>query len=319
MAEPRDHVPEQQRGADPVRPREPDHPAQVPARLADLQARLERLPAGHPSSPYRDDGSRKPPPPDLAEHELPLPDERPADTGRRDQDLAAGDRARIGTDGSWDWKGHHLSPEQSRIADEALARCRGAEGRDAEGNYGDHGLTPAMRRIEAQLDHGHLAEDTEAHALKDPDRFKEKLAQLIKDEPDKSAQQHADEIHDGIRYTFILDADDYASSVEHAIGILEEHGFELGVIKNNWGNDEYKGLHTRWTDNASGRRFEVQFHTDASWQAKEWTHGAYGRINDLTTPTAEREGLRAYQRDVSGRVAKPTGWEEVADYRKEGW
>jgi hypothetical protein len=319
MPEPRDHVPEQQRGADPVRPREPDHPLQASAQLAGLRARLDRLPAVHPSSPYRDDGSRKPPPPDLADYELPLPGERPAGTGRPDQDLAAGDKARIGPDGSWDWKGQRLTPEQSRIADDGLARCRDAEGRDAKGNYGDHGLTPAMRRIEAQLDHGHLAEDTEAHALKDPDRFKGKLAQLIKDEPDKSAQQHADEIHDGIRYTFILDDDDYVSSVKRATAIIEKHGFEHGVRKNCWGKDEYKGVHTRWRDDASGRRFEVQFHTEASWQAKQRTHGPYNRINDLTTPTAEREGLRAYQRDVSAQVAKPTGWEDITDYRKEGW
>ncbi len=54
------------------------------------------------------------------------------------------------------------------------------------GNYGEQGLTPAMRRIEAQLEHGHLVEDTEKFALKDPDRFKEKLAELIADNPDKS-------------------------------------------------------------------------------------------------------------------------------------
>ncbi len=95
---------------------------------------------------------------------------------------------RIGPDGSWDWKGRHLTPEQSRLADQALAKCRDAEGRDADGNYGDHGLTPAMRRIEAQLDHGHLVEDTEKFALKDPDRFKEKLAKLIHPAPQMKAQ-----------------------------------------------------------------------------------------------------------------------------------
>jgi hypothetical protein len=44
---------------------------------SDLPARLERLPLNHPSSPYRDDGSHKPPPPDLTKYELPLPDDDP--------------------------------------------------------------------------------------------------------------------------------------------------------------------------------------------------------------------------------------------------
>jgi hypothetical protein len=312
-------VAEQERSPDPARPREPDHPREAPAQSTDLQSRLERLPVGHPSSPYQGDGSRKPPPPDLADYELPLPDELPSGTDQPDPHLPEGDAARVGPDGSWEWKGRHLTPEQSRIADQALAKCRDAEGRDANGNYSDHGLTPAMRRIEAQLDHGHLAEDTEKFALKDPDRFKEKLADSIRDEPDKSAGQHADEVHDGIRYTFIFDFNEYVSSVKNMTDKLEEHGHELGVRKNNWGSDEYKGINTRWRDDVSGRRFEIQFHTEASWQAKQETHDAYAKINDLNTPTAERERLRAYQREVSVGVTRPTDWEEISDYRREGW
>ncbi len=173
---PQDHVAEQEVSADPARPREPDHPREAPAQSTDLQGRLERLPVGHPSSPYRNDGSRKSPPPDLAQRELPLPGKPP---DRPDSHLQAGDAPRVDPDGSWHWKGRDLNPEESRIADKAVAKCRDAEGRDADGNYGDHGLTPAMRRIEAQLDHGHLVKDTEKFALKDPDRFKEKFAGRI--------------------------------------------------------------------------------------------------------------------------------------------
>ena len=55
------------RESDPVSPREPD------PIMAELQERMERLPHGHPSSPYNDDGSRKPPLPDLSDYELPIP------------------------------------------------------------------------------------------------------------------------------------------------------------------------------------------------------------------------------------------------------
>jgi predicted ABC-type ATPase len=40
---------------------------------AGLQELLEQLALGHPSSPYNADGSRKPPPPDLSDYELPIP------------------------------------------------------------------------------------------------------------------------------------------------------------------------------------------------------------------------------------------------------
>jgi len=61
----------------------------VPGSRADLRQRLERLPYGHPSSPYHVDGERKPPPPRLKHLELapPVPDrqsEPPARSGADD-------------------------------------------------------------------------------------------------------------------------------------------------------------------------------------------------------------------------------------------
>jgi hypothetical protein len=306
----------QDRTAEQREPLEADRPPEVQPPQADLDARLERLPIGHPSSPYRDDGSRKPPPLDLSKYELPLPDEHDfaAEPG-----APAEDQASIGPDGSWSWKDCHLTPEESQAADLGLAQRHDAEGRDADGNYGDRGLTPAMRRVEAQLDCGTLVEDTEKYALKEPDRFKEKLFELIRDEPDKSIEQHVAEIHDGIRYTFVSDDEDYVRTVSQATDILKASGFELGVRKNEWSNDEYKGVNTRWQDHESGCRFEVQFHTHESWQVKQATHSAYTQIHDTRTPTEERERLRAYQREISSSLVLPAGWESITNYRKEGW
>jgi hypothetical protein len=142
---------------------------------------------------------------------------------------------------------------------------------------------------------------------------------LIRDEPDKSVEQHVYEIHDGIRYTLVSDCEDYVRTVNQASTILKDSGFELGVRKNRWGNDEYKGVNTQWRDHESGCRFEVQFHTHESWQMKQVTHSAYARIHDTRTPPAAREQLRAYQREISSRLILPSGWESIKDYRKEGW
>ena len=240
------------RGSDsPRRPDPPEGPVDRPARgsLTDLRQRLERLPPGHPSSPYHDDRSRKPPVIRLKDLELPLPgeagtgeteahqahaDEAHADDSYADNargystypdDAQAGDAQRgeperpetdwperpetgpsdavenapgaleetgsrpasdpprIGADGSWEWKGQRLTSGQCKIADEMLSRCRAAEGRTVFGTYSDSGLTPAMRRVEAQLEHGHLVPETEKFALKSADRFKEKLAKLIARSP----------------------------------------------------------------------------------------------------------------------------------------
>lgn len=344
MPGPQDQVP---RPEQPVReaphpethsPRETDAPREAHASTDTLRERLERLPPNHPSSPFREDGSRKPPPPDLKKLSLPLPDEPSPDTGTPadNSDLAtdsshgratdqspatpdAEDKPRVGPDGSWDWKGWHLTPEQSRVGDQAAERCRSAEGRDVDGNYGEHGLTPAMYRIEAQLDHGRLVDKTEEFALKSPDRFKEKLASLVEAEPDKSVSDLAADIHDGVRYTFLFDHSSYVAGFENATELLESSGYELGVRKNTWNHEEYKGLNTRWQDPASRIRFEIQFHTPESWQAKQQTHDAYEKINNVQTPTAEKERLRAYQREISSKLTTPPNCDTIKDYRKEGW
>ena len=63
------------------------------------------------------------------------------------------------TDGAWEWKGLRLEAEANRIADEELSARRTAEGRESDGSYGDQGITPAMRRVEARLEHGTFTEE----------------------------------------------------------------------------------------------------------------------------------------------------------------
>jgi hypothetical protein len=313
-------VAEQERSPDPARPRESDHPREAPGQSADLQSRLEQLPVGHPSSPFRDDGSRKPPPPDLADYELPLPDDPPAKSDQPDSRLAT-DKPRIGPDGSWDWKGWKLTPEQSRIADAALAKCRDAEGRDADGNYGDHGLTPAVRRVEAHLDQGRLAADTETHALKEPDRFKEKFAKLKSDESDSNPYEVISRINDGVRYTFIFEEEQYSSGVTDVCTALSTAGFESYERKNAWIDDTkpYQGVNSTWMDHRSTQLFEVQIHTPASWRAKQESHPAYEVIEARDSTAEERAGAVELQNRIFREVPIPQGITDISSYRKEGW
>src|SRR5437763_9782972 len=58
----------------------------------DLRQRLERLPRGHPSSPYNADGSRRPPPPDLRALELPRSGEAPPDEAITHRPASAPDK-----------------------------------------------------------------------------------------------------------------------------------------------------------------------------------------------------------------------------------
>ena len=239
-----------------------------------------------------------------------VPGHRPAD--RRP------DEPGFGGDGRWKWKGLELSPEANRAADEGLAVRQAAEGRDAEGNYGEGGLTPAMRRVEAELEHGTLLPDTEKFALKSPDRFKEKLAKMISLEPDVTSGDHVARIHDGIRYTFIFEDQFYSAGVRAAENCLAGHGYKLVGRKPSWLGKEYRGINTQWRDPASGQLLEVQFHTPASWDAKQRTHDSYEKVQNPATPAEERGRLRDYQREIASSVTIPPGALEFATYKEEG-
>jgi hypothetical protein len=224
---------------------------------------------------------------------------------------------RIGPDGSWEWNGRYLTPDEYRIAEEALTRCRVAEGRNVFGSYGHSGLTPAMRRIEAQLESGELLPDTEGRALKSPERFMERLADLILRHPDKTAEELSLEVHDGIRYAFIFDVDDYAEATLQAHSRLKGHGFELEARWNGWESREYKGINSRWRDPAHDMVFEVQFHTAQSWDVWQRARGAYKRITDPRTSPAERARLRAVHAENSARIPVPPRSAAIPDFRKE--
>jgi hypothetical protein len=264
------------------------------------------------------------PPDELPRRQADEPPAEPRSRAELYADLRAADRARptdndhTTPDGGWSWKGLRLDSSANHVADQQLAARRAAEGRHPDGSYDDRGLTPALRRVEAQLDHGTLIPDTEKFALKSPDRFKEKLAKMIERRPDATVTELAGEIHDGIRYTFIFDPAHYTDQTHRACASLAGDGCELIRRANRWGGDEYKGVNTRWDDPRSGQSFEVQFHTLGSWEAKQRTHETYEKIEDPETPVSQVEALRTYQRAISASLEIPDRWEEIRDYRKPG-
>jgi hypothetical protein len=230
---------------------------------------------------------------------------------------AAGDQPRFGGDGGWAWKGLELSPGANGAADQGLALRRAAEGRDAEGNYGEGGLTPAMRRVETELEHGTLVPDTEKFALKSPDRFKEKLARMIERYPGQPCERLVSAIHDGIRYTFLFPTEDYTAGVADATQALRSNGYDPRMRKPSWREGDYRGVNTRWCDTGNGVLFEVQFHTPESWEAKQNTHDIYEKLCDTrsTTP-AEREQLEEQQRLIVAAIPVPPGVETITHYVK---
>jgi hypothetical protein len=122
------------------------------------------------------------------------------------------------------------------------------------------------------------------------------------------------EVKDAIRYTFCYLEDLYAEGVHADCGRLESAGFERVDRRNLWDGLEYKGVNSRWRVPESGQLFKVQFHTQASLDAKEETHGAYEQIRSLPDDDAEVGKLHTYQREVTAKVPIPPGALGIPDY-----
>jgi hypothetical protein len=153
--------------------------------------------------------------------------------------------------------------------------------------------------------------------LKNSERIKEKVADKLDAEPDRSPAEVVQGMADAIRYTYCFDATDYASGFADIKGRLEASGYEMYYSKNFWADSEYKGVNSRWIT-SEGQRFEVQFHTAESFHAKhEVTHLAYERIRDPRTSEHERGELREFQRDVSSWIPIPPGALDISDSKKE--
>jgi hypothetical protein len=163
-------------------------------------------------------------------------------------------------------------------------------------------VTPAMRSIESEDPTRHLV--GLEHRLKGKDRIEEKVSHDMH-KRGVTAEEAFAAIKDTIRYTFCYPDDTYAGGVRADCARLKEAGFELADFRNSWKHEEYKGINSRWRVPENGQQFEVQFHTQASFEAKEDTHTAYERLRTLPADHEEIRELRAYQQAVTAKIPIP--------------
>src|SRR6266571_1615493 len=174
-----------------------------------------------------------------------------------------------------------------------------------------------MRDVESQDPSRHLIGFE--RRLKGRDRIKEKVRGTIKDF-DRSPEEAVSLVRDTIRYTFQYQEARYTQGVRADITRLQERGFELDKLKNVWSGDQYKGINSQWIDPATGQRFELQFHTRISFEAKQLTHGAYERLRTQLADKFEELVLEAFQKKVTMAVPVPPGASSIPDYpeRRKG-
>jgi hypothetical protein len=207
-------------------------------------------------------------------------------------------------DASWSAAGGRvLTPEQNAEASKARADLR---------DEADQVILPAMHRVESASPHGTLA--GLEHMLKGEDRLKEKIADELLAKPAKSVREAMHEVPDAVRFTLSYPAERYAEGVATDVDQLKAEGFELIKLKNLWHTEQYKGINSQWRRPDNGTRFEMQFHTPESLEAKELTHKAYERIRGSDTSPAEQRELKAFQRRVNAVLVTPPGTADIKDF-----
>ena len=106
---------------------------------------------------------------------------------------------------------------------------------------------------------------------------------------------------DAIRYTFQYGEARYTQGVLADVACLKDQGFELDKLKNSWSDDQYRGINSQWIEPDTGQRFEVQFHTRISFEAKQLTHKAYERLRTQQADKFEELVLEAFQKKLRPR------------------
>jgi hypothetical protein len=169
-----------------------------------------------------------------------------------------------------------------------------------------------MSRIEA--------EDPERHLVglkfrcKGQDRLMEKVAAALEEQPELTPEKALASVKDAIRFTFQYSEEHYTEGVHADVDRLKAAAFELVELRNSWGSEEYKGINSRWRVPENGQLFEVQFHTQISFEAKQLTHPAYERLRNPATSQAEQGELVNFQRRVNAHVPNPGHALDIPDY-----
>ena len=117
----------------------------------------------------------------------------------------------------------------------------------------------------------------------------------------------ANNIHDGLRYTYLIDDTNYTKDTDNIINSLRERGY-LVTAKNLWGNKAYQGVNAVVTDRVTGYSFEIQFHTLDSYNTKEiLTHDYYSIFRSDSSTKEEKDLANTVQMYYQSKVNVPDG------------
>jgi len=148
--------------------------------------------------------------------------------------------------------------------------------------------------------------------FKSEESLARKITTETADTPGLPLEASGDLMNDVLRYTMMLDEGSYTSGAKDTLAQLEADGFEISRINNAWSKDvPYQGLNVT-VKTPEGHKFELQFHTEASFNAKEHlTHGLYEEMRVLPEGSPRIEEIQREMAEIFSQVPVPDGVSEI--------
>jgi len=202
---------------------------------------------------------------------------------------------------------------------ESSARLDAAQSKEVDRAYmfireiGENIIVPLLHSVEVDEQARRLVKFDQR--FKDPNRLKNKVADRLRLVSGRTPIEGLAAIQDTVRFMFQYMENDYVTGIRRDMERLRDRGLIFVSLHNTWSDDQYKGINTRWREPTSGISFEVQFHTRASFTAREFTHKAYERIRGeiVLVGGMEMATLREFQRQVNAMIPIPPGAVEIGE------
>ncbi|HHV98592.1 MAG TPA: hypothetical protein GXX36_03305 [Clostridiaceae bacterium] len=120
-------------------------------------------------------------------------------------------------------------------------------------------------------------------------------------------------IYDVVRYTDIIDKQNFTSHYFSVIDSLKRNGYKVKRVKNTWTNKRsaYKGVNVV-LEAPNGQMFELQFHTPESFDVKQnKMHKLYEEHRKNTTSENRKLELENEMFEISKALEMPAGIERI--------
>jgi hypothetical protein len=149
-----------------------------------------------------------------------------------------------------------------------------------------------------------------ANKLKTRDSLTRKLYSKSKDKG-LTPEQYGAKLGDALRYTMIAPPEGLTNGTQSVLDSFRKRGYRVEV-ENTWGvpGATYKGINTNIIA-PDGRIFEVQFHTEQSFTAKDAQHPLYDIARSTSSTVEERAAANAQMQANMAALTVPPGIEKI--------